>query len=92
MSWRLPLALAKEAMMAKFGRVTFTGDSGRDYAFAAYPRETRFKPVAAVYVITKREAIPDYMLAIPITGQPFITTTSTALTENMPTVGCGTDN
>ena len=25
--------------MAKFGRVTFTGDSGRDYAFAAYPRE-----------------------------------------------------
>ena len=43
-------------MMAKFGRVTFTGESGRDYAFAAYPRETRFKPIAAVYVITKREA------------------------------------
>ena len=42
--------------MSKFGRVTFTGDSGRDYAFAAYPRETRFKPVAAVYVITKRKA------------------------------------
>ena len=42
--------------MATFGRVTFTGESGRDYAFAAYPRETRFKPIAAVYVITKREA------------------------------------
>ena len=25
--------------MATFGRVTFTGESGRDYAFAAYPRE-----------------------------------------------------
>ena len=42
--------------MEKFGRVTFTGESGQDYAFAAYPRETRFKPIAAVYVITKREA------------------------------------
>ena len=56
MSCRPPLAPAKEAMMSKFGRVTFTGESGRDYAFAAYPRETRFKPIAAVYVITKREA------------------------------------
>ena len=42
--------------MAKFGRVTFTGESGQDYAFAAYSRDTRFKPIAAVYVITKREA------------------------------------
>ena len=40
--------------MAKFGRVTFTGESGQDYAFAAYSRDTRFKPLAAVYVITKR--------------------------------------
>ena len=43
-------------MTAKFGRVTFTGESGQDYAFAAYSRDTRFKPIAAVYVITKREA------------------------------------
>ena len=42
--------------MAKFGRVTFTGESGRDYTFAAYSRDSRFKPIAAVYVITKREA------------------------------------
>ena len=42
--------------MAKFGRVTFTGESGQDYAFAAYSRDTRFKPIAAVYVITTREA------------------------------------
>ena len=42
--------------MAKFGRVTFTGESGGDYTFAAYSRDARFKPVAAVYVITKREA------------------------------------
>ena len=35
--------------MVKFGRVTFTGESGRDYTFAAYPRDTRFKALAAVY-------------------------------------------
>ena len=45
--------------MAKFGRVTFTGESGQDYAFAAYSRDTRFKPIAAVYVITRRRADPD---------------------------------
>ena len=42
--------------MAKFGKVTFTGESGRDYAFVAYSRDSRFKPIAAVYVITKRRA------------------------------------
>jgi hypothetical protein len=56
LSWRLPFARAKGAMIAKFRRVTFTGESGRDYSFAAYSRDTRFKPIAAVYVITKREA------------------------------------
>ena len=45
--------------MAKFGRVTFTGESGRDYTFAAYSRDAQFKPVAAVYVITRREANPE---------------------------------
>jgi len=57
MSWRPPFARAKEGVMAKFGRVTFTGESGQDYAFAAYSRDTRFKPIAAVYVITKRAII-----------------------------------
>ena len=41
--------------MNKLGRVTFTGDSGRDYAFAAYSSDTRSTPIAAMYVITKRE-------------------------------------
>ena len=45
--------------MTKFGLVTFTGESGQDYAFAAYSRNTRFKPIAAVYVMTKRKAIAD---------------------------------
>jgi hypothetical protein len=59
LSWRLPFARAKGAMIAEFGRVTFTGESGRDYSFAAYSRDTQFKSIAAVYVITKREANAD---------------------------------
>ena len=43
MTWRPLFARAKDDMMAKFGRVTFTGESGQDYAFAAYSRDTRFQ-------------------------------------------------
>ena len=59
MTWQPLFARAKDDMMAKFGRVTFTGESGQDYAFAVYSRDIRFKPIAAVYVITKREANTD---------------------------------
>lgn len=36
------------------GNINFTGTSGRSYAFQAWPIDTRFKPVAAVYFVTKR--------------------------------------
>lgn len=39
---------------ASQGKVSFTGKSGRQHVFWAWPLDTRFKPVAAVYFITKR--------------------------------------
>lgn len=33
---------------------TFTGKSGEKYRFQAWSLETRFKPIAAVYFVTKR--------------------------------------
>lgn len=36
------------------GNINFTGKSGRLYPFQVWPIDTRFKPVAAVYFITKR--------------------------------------
>lgn len=39
---------------ASQGKVNFTGKSGRPHAFWAWPLDTRFKPVAAVYLVTKR--------------------------------------
>jgi len=39
---------------ANQGKVSFTGNSGRQHQFWAWPLDTRFKPVAAVYFITKR--------------------------------------
>jgi len=38
----------------KFGDITFSGKSGHKYHFQAWPLETRFKPLAAVYFVTKR--------------------------------------
>ncbi|KPJ52278.1 hypothetical protein AMJ39_08235 [candidate division TA06 bacterium DG_24] len=41
--------------MAKIGTVTFTGQSGTKYEFAAYPWGTAFKDdYAAVYFVTER--------------------------------------
>lgn len=34
--------------------ITFKGRSGERYRFQAWPLETKFKPVAGVYVVTKR--------------------------------------
>ena len=36
------------------GNISFAGTSGRQYAFQVWPMDTRFKPVAAVYFVTKR--------------------------------------
>jgi hypothetical protein len=40
--------------MATYGGITFTGKSGEKYFFHAWPLETQFKSVAAVYYVTKR--------------------------------------
>jgi len=36
------------------GNINFTGKSGKPYSFQVWPIDTRFKPVAAVYLVTKR--------------------------------------
>ena len=38
----------------KQGSVTFVGKSGERYQFQVWPLDARFKPVAAVYYVTKR--------------------------------------
>ena len=38
----------------KYGDITFTGKSGVKYRFQTWSLETRFKPLAAVYFVTKR--------------------------------------
>ena len=40
----------------RIGSVVFSGKSGEDYRFEVWPMETRFKPLAAVYYVTKRGA------------------------------------
>jgi hypothetical protein len=40
--------------MIKFGTVTFSGKSGTNYEFVAYPLKTEFNAVSGVYFITKR--------------------------------------
>ena len=40
--------------MATYGGITFTGKSGEKYFFHAWPLETQFSSVAAVYYVTKR--------------------------------------
>jgi len=39
----------------RIGSVMFNGRSGEKYCFEVWPVETRFKPAAAVYFVTKRE-------------------------------------
>lgn len=38
----------------KYGGITFSGKSGERYYFEAWPLETRFRSLAAVYFVTKR--------------------------------------
>lgn len=40
--------------MAKFGTIKIKGASGKSYEFAAYPSDTPFKAIGAVYAVTKR--------------------------------------
>lgn len=40
--------------MAKFGNVKIKGASGSSYEFTAYPGNTLFKAIGAVYVVTER--------------------------------------
>jgi hypothetical protein len=40
----------------RIGTVVFSGKSGETYRFEVWPMETRFKPMAAVYYVTRREA------------------------------------
>jgi hypothetical protein len=41
--------------MAKLGTVTFTGQSGQEYVFTVYSRDTEFKALGAVYFMTTRQ-------------------------------------
>ena len=40
--------------MATYGGITFTGKSGEKYFFHAWPLETKFRAMAAVFFVTKR--------------------------------------
>lgn len=40
--------------MVTFGGITFNGKSGQKYYFKAWPIQTRFNPLGAVYFVTKR--------------------------------------
>jgi hypothetical protein len=50
--------------MAQLDVIIFTGTSGREYSLRVYPWKHRFKPLAAVYVVTERSiesrSIPTY--------------------------------
>ena len=47
--------------MAKIADVTFTGQSGKEYKFGVYPRDTNFKDVGGVYVFSKINDTPLYI-------------------------------
>jgi hypothetical protein len=49
-----------ENLLASFGSITFSGQSGEKYLCHAWPLETRFKPIGAVYLVTKRMANKTY--------------------------------
>jgi len=46
------------ARTKKIDAVSFTGRSGRSYAFRIYVWGTRFKPVAGVYIVASRAIDP----------------------------------
>jgi hypothetical protein len=39
----------------RIGTLVFSGKSGESYRFEVWPMDTRFKPMPAVYFVTKRE-------------------------------------
>jgi len=47
------------ATMANYGSMTVKGESGNNYTFNVYGYDTIFKPLCAVYLITKRTLKPD---------------------------------
>ena len=47
---------ARSMTAMRIGSVVFSGKSGEEYRFEVWPMETRFKPVPAVYFVTKRGA------------------------------------
>ena len=49
-----------ENPLASFGSITFSGQSGEKYLCHAWPLDTRFKPMGAVYLVTKRMANETY--------------------------------
>lgn len=40
--------------MSKYADIMFSGKSGEKYCFQTWPLQTRFRPVGAVFFITKR--------------------------------------
>ena len=48
--------------MSKIADVTFTGDSGREYKFGVYPRDTEFRNVGGVYVFSNRTSQGNHTL------------------------------
>ncbi len=40
--------------MAKLGNLVMTGKSGEKYRFQAWPFHTRFRPLGAVFIVSKR--------------------------------------
>lgn len=46
--------LRAETDITTYRRIFFTGKSGQKYDFHAWPLETRFKPMGAVFFVTRR--------------------------------------
>lgn len=47
-----------EHSMSKVGEWVLTGKSGREYPFVVYTRDTDFKALSAIYVMSKRTVKP----------------------------------
>jgi hypothetical protein len=45
--------------MPKLGELTIPGGSGRKYKFDAYPLQTVWTRISAVYIVTHRDLLPD---------------------------------
>jgi hypothetical protein len=45
--------------MPKLGELTIPGKSGKKYKFDAYPLQTVWTRISAVYIVTHRDVLPD---------------------------------